>query len=159
MTRKPDIEYIRYYTGGSEALQLEPDQPKKAGKLPKPRPRRKRRVTVKLDLTATFSIMLALVMAALMVLGYQQLQVEQQDQAELAQYITALQAQNRQLEADYVSGYDLETVRSTALALGLVPVAELEHVPIRVIEPVVEAPVAEPTIWETVTAFFESLFA
>ena len=66
-------------------------------------------------------------------------------------------AQNQELEETYRSGYDLEEIERKALALGLVPVEQVQHIRMQVELPAQK--VEEPSFWEEMTAFFAGIFA
>jgi hypothetical protein len=63
------------------------------------------------------------------------------------------------LQNKYDSSYDLEEIREIALAMGMVPMEQLETVQISV--PVVEAEeqAQEPSGWEAFCTFLAGLFA
>ena len=46
----------------------------------------------------------------------------------MEQQVAELRAENAALQAEYESGYDLADVERTALALGMVPKEQVEHV-------------------------------
>ena len=72
------------------------------------------------------------------------------------QRVFELQNQNVTLTAQYRSGYDLEEVRSAALALGMIPVEEAQVMNLHVTVPVKRP---EPTFLEDMIWFLEGLFA
>ena len=95
--------------------------------------------------------MLIAMVAGMLRLGAVNAEVETMDG-----YVAQLQQENAALRQEYESGYDLKDVEQKALEMGLVPIEQVEHVTIEVIEPVEEA---EPTFWEKAAAFFGELFA
>lgn len=152
MARKPDIQYIRYYTDGSAAQQVEPQSPRRRSTLPKPRKRK--RYTVQVDLLAIGGILVSAVLLIMMIVGAVQLTQAQRQRNQMADYVHQLQLQNQQLEEQYAAGYDLEEVEQAALALGMIPSDQAQHITISVERP---QRVAEPTFWERVQTFFAAL--
>lgn len=71
-------------------------------------------------------------------------------------YVAHLQSENTRLQVQYEEGYDLEVVEEMALALGMVPEAQVRHITLETQMPEV---VPEPTFWEQVTAFLTGFFA
>ena len=71
-------------------------------------------------------------------------------------YVERLQAQNEALTETYKAGYDLQEVQKMALALGMVPQEQVEHVTISVSVPQIEE---APGTWERFTTFLTGLFA
>lgn len=155
MARKTEIQYIRYYTDGSAARQLEISQPrKKKPALPKARKQKKR--VIYLDPLAVGGIFVSAVMLVLMAVGSVRLYAAQQQAMQMERYVAALTAQNQVLSDTYESGYDLETVEEVALALGMIPADQAETITIRIPEPAVEQ---ETSAWENFWAFLAGIFA
>ena len=71
-------------------------------------------------------------------------------------YVLQLSAENKALENQYVTGYDLEEIEQTARALGMVSAEEVPAFSVTVEEPQVEE---EPTFWEGIGTFLTGLFA
>ena len=71
--------------------------------------------------------------------------------------VQRLQEENERLQAEFDELYDPAAVEEVALALGMVPVDQVEHRTIRV-APVEEIPEV-PDLWEQLQDFFEGLFA
>lgn len=154
MARKPDIEYIRFYTDGSEARQLAPKKQTKP--LPQPKPHRERVTAVRIAPLTVCAIVLACVMLVLLIAGAARLAAIQDAQAEMAVYVGQLRTRNELLSAEYAASYDLESVEQAALAMGMIPAAEGAQRTVRVVVPAISE---EPTLWERITAFFSGLFA
>ena len=158
MARQPEIQYIRPYTDGSAARQLELlPQRKPRTKLPKVR--KVKPLIIPVDLTALCGILVAAVMLVMLVSGCIQLQQARAETERMASYVSSLRNENAELKHEYQSGYDLETVEKTALALGMVPAEEVTRITIEGEEPQVEIEFYEPTFWEKVASFFDGLFA
>ena len=159
MGKKHDILYVNFYTGGSAAhkIELTPPQPKQPEPVAAPKPRPRKRTVVYVDPLAMASILVSAVLMVLMVVGMMTLTEAHTQEARMEDYVQSLQEQNALLQAEFDENYDPEAVEKAALALGMVPVDQVEHRTIRV--PAMEEPVAEPTFWEQVQAFFTGLFA
>lgn len=155
MAQRSDIQYIRFYTDGSAARQLQPKAPRKRKKSPVKSAQSKPQV-IYLDPLALSGILVSAVMLVLMVIGCVQLLDAQQQALAMENYVASLKIENAELTATYESGYDLEEVEKTALALGMVPVDQVEKITIQLEKP---EPVKEPTYWDRACAFFENLFA
>ena len=155
MARKPDIQYVRFYTDGSAARQLEikPVRRKKFA-LPKP-PKQKKRV-VHVDPLALGGIVVSVVMLVLMLVGAAELLDLRSQTRQMEGYVAYLQEQNVSLSNDYEAGYDLESVEKAALALGMIPVEEAKTVTVTLQAP---ETVEEPSVWQRMSAFFAGLFA
>lgn len=159
MAKKHDIMYVNFYTGGSAAHKIEliPPQPQQPEPAPAPKARPRKRTVVYVDPLAVASILVSAVMLVLMVVGMLTLNDAHAQEARMEAYVQSLQEQNEALQAEFDENYDPAALEEAALALGMVPVDQVEHRTIQV-APVVEAP-AEPTFWEQVQAFFDGLFA
>ena len=86
MARKPDIQYVRYYTDGSAARQLEILSPQKT-KTTYPRTRRKKGYVIYVDPLAICSIVLAMVLLVCMVMGTLQIQSAWKDLETANRYV------------------------------------------------------------------------
>ena len=154
MARQPDIQYIRYYTDGSAARKVAPLAPLKTLKLPKIR--LKKRITLHIDPLAISGILMAAVMIRLMAVGIANLNAASQQLQTMESYVQTLTEENAQLSNAFHEGYDLEEIRTTALALGMVPKEQVQHITIRIPPEIVEE---EPTSWERFYTFLTGLFA
>ena len=158
MARQPDIQYVQYYTGGSAARKLEPEkrQIKNGAKLPQVRRRTQKRKVVYVDPVSVCALTVAVVMVIAMAVGMLRLGnlTDQADRME--QYATAMNQENADLRAQYRAGYDLKDVEQKALAMGLVPEEQLQHVTVKV-----EVPEAEPELtgWQEFCLFVTEMFA
>ncbi len=154
MARKPDIQYIRYYTDGSAARQVELKPQRKRSVLPKQRKQKKR--VVYIDPLALGGIVVSAVMLVLMAVGCIQLFAAQQQAAAMEQYVSQLHQQHIDLTDTYENGYDLEAVQTRALALGMIPQEQAATVTIQVSQTQAED---APGFWERLAAFFDGLSA
>ena len=159
MAEKTKIQYVSYYSVGSAARKVDLTRPIYEPAYPEleTQPQRKRRIVVKVDPLALCSILVSVVMLVLMVAGVFQLYGAWQQEQALAAYVQELSAKNAELEQTYRDGYDLEQIEREALALGLVPVDQVQHITMRVEMPVQQQ--EELTFWQELTAFFDGLFA
>ena len=161
MARQPDIQYVRFYTSGSAARKLEPIQkPEKKAPAVQPRPRRRvrrdSRMVLRVDPVSLCATVVAAVLLVAMAVGMIELGSVSAQEDRMEGYVSQLQAENAQLQAEYEAGYDLEDIRQKALDMGLVPADQVEHVTIRVTHP---EPEPEKSGWETFWAEFWDMFA
>ena len=126
MANKSGVQYIRYYTVGNAARELAPqivEKPKAA-----PRPRKAKRILLFVDPVAVLGMVTAVVMVVSMLVGMAQLNAVWEQQTVVQAQINRLIQENEQLQDQYESGYDLADVEKTALALGMVPAQQVEHI-------------------------------
>ena len=157
MAQKPEIQYIgQFYVHGSEAKKLAQKNEQKKAKTELPQHRFGRVRKVYVDPLAIGSILMAAVLLVTMVTGALSLQTAWRDLGIAQQYVYELEIRNSVLSAQYRAGYDLEEVRSAALALGMIPVEEAQTMQLRV-----TVPAQEPeTSWvDDLVWFMEGLFA
>ena len=157
MAQKPEIQYVgQFYVHGSEAKKLARKDEQKKAKTELPLHRFERIRKVHVDAFAICSLLMATVLLVSMVVGTLSLQTAWQELATAEQYVFELQTKNSVLAAQYRSGYDLEEVRSAALALGMIPASEAQMMRLDVTIPVQEP---EMTWTEELVWFMEGLFA
>ena len=157
MSQKPKIQYVgQFYIHGSEARQLELQEKKKQAKSKLPLERLRKVEVVYLDPVAIFGIVTALVMLAVMILGVLQIRDDWQDYRIMSNYVSRLNSENAELQADYRSKYDLEDIRAKAEALGMVPRSELE---VKTVYVTIPEPEPEMTWLEELQWFLTGLFA
>ncbi|MBO5954057.1 MAG: hypothetical protein J6Q53_08105 [Oscillospiraceae bacterium] len=160
MARKLDIQYIQYYTDGSAARQLEPKTPRKRKSAPPKVRRQKKQQVIYVDPLAMCGIVVSAVMLVLMIVGSVQLYTAQQQAVQMENYVYSLQEKNAVLTHTYETGYDLEQVKNSALALGMVPVEQVQTITIVVDQPEEEInQEVHLSYWERTCAFLEGLFA
>jgi len=156
MALRVDIQYVQFYTQGSTARRVAPQIPVHSGAMPQMRKRRVKRVYV--DPVATVGIMVAVCMLIMMLVGVSQLKRAQDEITAMEQHIELLQNEQSALQARFDTECDLEAVRETALALGMIPQEEVPHNAIAVEEP--QLPEPEPvTLWQRIGTFLTGLFA
>lgn len=155
MVQKPKIQYVgQFYVHGSEARKLEQQEQKTFRDY---LPQRLHNIqTVSVDPVAILGIVTAMVLLVTMALGALQLQRDWDDYNRMANHLSALKKENAKLYLEYQELYDLEDIRSKALALGMVPKSELFHTTV-----VVTIPEPEPVLSkiEEIRWFLEGLFA
>ena len=157
MSQKPKIQYVgQFYIHGSEARQLELQEKKKRAKSKLPLERLQKMEVIYLDPVAIFGIVTALVMLTVMILGVLQIRDDWEEYRVMSNYVSRLNSENAQLQADYRSQYDLEDIRVKAQALGMVPKSELE---VRTVYVTIPQPEPEMTWLEEIQWFLSGLFA
>ena len=157
MSQKPKIQYVgQFYIHGSEARQLELQEKKKRAKSKLPLERLRKVEVVYLDPVEIFGIVTALVMLTVMILGVLQIRDDWEEYRVMSNYVSRLNSENAQLQADYRSQYDLEDIRVKAQALGMVPKSELE---VRTVYVTIPQPEPEMTWLEEIQWFLSGLFA
>ena len=157
MSQKPKIQYVgQFYIHGSEARQLELQEKKKQAKSKLPLERLRKIEVVYLDPVAIFGIVTALVMLTVMILGVLQIRDDWKEYRVMSNYVSRLNSENAELQADYRSQYDLEDIRIKAQALGMVPKSDLE---VRTVYVTIPQPEPEITWLEELQWFLSGLFA
>ena len=157
MNQKPKIQYVgQFYIHGSEARQLEHPVKKKQAKSKLPLERLRKAEVVYLDPVAIFGIVTALVMLVAMTVGILQLRSDWKDYRTMSNYVSRLNSEHAELQADYRSQYDLDDIRVKAEALGMVPKSELE---VRTVYVTIPEPEPEMTWLEEMEWFLKGLFA
>ena len=157
MSQKPKIQYVgQFYIHGSEARQLELQEKKKQAKSKLPLERLRKIEVIYLDPVAIFGIVTALVMLTVMILGVLQIRDDWKEYRVMSNYVSRLNSENAELQADYRSQYDLEDIRIKAQALGMVPKSELE---VRTVYVTIPQPEPEMTWLDELQWFLSGLLA
>ena len=154
MAQRIGVQYVQFYTDGSAARKVATVTPLRPAKLPKAK--KIKRITLHIDPIAIAGIAMATIMLVLMLIGVSQLLNVRRNVEKLENTVAVLQAEQRDLNVTYENSYDLEEVKETALALGLVPRDQVEHV--RMQMPKTE-PEKTPGTWEQIYMFLAGLFA
>ncbi len=155
MVQKPKIQYVgQFYVHGSEARKLE--QPVKKNKTVLPLKKLQQIETIYVDPVALMGIAVAVVMLAVMLVGALQIREDWAEYESVSNYVSYLNQENARLTREYHESFDLEAVRTKALALGMVPKEEAEVTTIQVLIPQ-RSP--EPSRLELLKEFLEGLFA
>lgn len=153
MARQFDVQYLGGYINGSTACKVEAPKPRKTAR--RHSVKQNKRIVLRIDPLAIMGTMVACVMLVLLAVGFVKLMDARQELAAMDAYVQTLRQENVALQEEYNAGYDLEHVKNTALALGMVPVEQVQHVTIHVQEQEV-APVSG---WEQIRLFLVGLFA
>ena len=157
MNQKPKIQYVgQFYVHGSEARQLQLQEQKRQAKTKLPLARIQKIEKIYVDPVALAGIVVAVVMLVTMVLGAVQIKRDWDRYEQVSAYVSELKKENARLNHAYRLSYDLEDIKSKALAMGLVPKSELETVSITV-----TVPEREPVLTRSdeIRLFLEGLFA
>jgi len=154
VARRPDVEYIRYYTDGSAARQPAPKVQRK--RHPLPRVKQQPKLTLYIQPMAILGIVLSAVMLVMMIVGSVELRNAQNQKQAMENYVTKLTRENMADRAAYEESLDLETIKKSAIAIGMIPQSEVEQITISVSMPESEE---EPGFWKKTVLFLEGLFA
>ena len=153
MARNGKIEYIRFYTQDNLARNLEPEEPRRP-RRPRPQPREKR-IPIPFDPVAVFGISVALVMILCVIVGFFQMNGLNDQISDMERQISTLKSQQYALQKQYNAEIDLEEIRQTAEAMGMVPVDSVRHVTITIPQPVEEP---ELSWWQELWLEFKAMF-
>ena len=157
MVRKPDIEYVnKYYSYGSEAKVIEFKTTEKKAKTTLPKPLQEKKLNIMVDPVALFGLTVAILMLVVMAFGLADYRSTCLEHQAMESYLSQLQDDNILLKHNYRNSYDLDVVRETALALGMVPA---DQVKTTVIDSRIPEPVAEETWWDDFVWGLSQLFA
>ena len=130
-----NIQYVHFYTDGSAARKLDPVTPFKKNTLRMPAQKKHKRKAIYVDPVAVLGICVAICMIVMMSVGLTQLSTAKAEQRAMASYVQYLEQQNQVLTQEYAQSYDIEQVRTTAQALGMVPVEQIENKTVNMAEP------------------------
>lgn len=153
MARQFDVQYLGGYMDGSAARKIEMPKPRKT--VRKTAAKRNKRIVLHVDPLAILSIAVACVMMIMLTAGVFEFMDARQEMIQMDAYVQTLQQENAALQEEYDAGYDLENVKQTAQALGMVPVDQVKQVAIRVQVP----EQVQPSGWEQFRMFLAGLFA
>jgi len=157
VNQKPKIQYVgQFYVHGSEARQLQLQEEKRQAKTKLPLARIQRIEKIYVDPVALVGIAVAVLMLVTMVLGAVQIKQDWDQYERVSAYVSELKRDNASLNHAYRLSYDLEDIKTKALAMGLVPQSELQTMAVTVTVP---EPEVELTRMEEVRRFLEGLFA
>jgi len=159
MAQKPEIQYVdQFYVHGSEArkLELRPKLQPKKEKTPQAQAAPQKQIRICVDPVALIGMVVAVVMMVALVMGAVHIRDTWNEYDVMENYLGNLKLQNLELHQEYRKGYNLEEIRSAALALGMIPAEEATVMPVRVTVP---EPEAEPTIIDEMIWFLKGLFA
>ena len=157
MNQKPKIQYVgQFYVHGSEARAIQLQEEKRQAKTKLPLARIQTIEKIYVDPVALIGIAVAVVMLVTMVLGAVQIKRDWDQYERVSAYVSELKRENASLNHAYRASYDLNDIKSKALAMGLVPKSELETIAVSVTVP---QPEPELTRAEEIKLFLEGLFA
>jgi len=157
MNQKPKIQYVgQFYVHGSEARQLQPQEQKQQAKTRLPLARLQTIEKIYVDPVALAGIAVAVLMLVTMVLGAVQIKRDWDQYEHVSAYVSELRRENARMSHVYRSSYDLEDIRSKAVAMGMVPKSELKTIAVTVTVPEREP---ELTRSEEMKRFLEGMFA
>lgn len=154
MERKPEIQYIRYYTEGSAARKLEPKPAQQEKKQPK-----KRKATVYklyIDPLPVAGILLSCVLLVCMILGAVELTQVRQEHQIMQEHVQTLREKNAVLQADYRKEVDTAYVEQLAVSMGMIPQAQAQHITVQMPSQLQQP---EPSFWQSIAQFLAGLFA
>ena len=156
MNQKPKIQYVgQFYVHGSEARQLQQEQKRQAKtKLPYARLQTIEKIYV--DPVALMGIAVAVIMLVTMVLGAVQIKRDWDQYEHVSAYVSELKRENARMSHAYHASYDLEDIKTKALAMGMVPKSELQTMTVSVTVP---EPEVELTRSQEIRLFLEGMFA
>ena len=157
MARKPDIEYVnKYFSYGSEAKVIEFQTAGKKAKTTLPKPLQEEKRSLEVDTVALFGLIVAAFMFVVLSFGLVDFYDTCMEHQAMESYLSQLQDDNILLKHNYRKSYDLDVVRETALALGMVP---MDQVKTTVIYSQVPEVVNENTWWNDFVWGLSQLFA
>lgn len=155
MARKPEIQYIQYYIDGTAARKPEPQTPQRSRK-PLPRPKSRTRYVVKVQPLAVLGIVLSVVLLCMMISGIFDFMEARQQMQQMQERVISQRQENAVLRQTYEDNINLEEIQKAALALGMVPEAEVAHITISVPKP---EPADDTGFMLELTAFLAALAA
>lgn len=157
VARKPEIQYIRYYTDGSAARQPEV-RPAPRKRPPQHQKKRRPRYILQVQPMAVFGVVISIVMLCMMIGGVSEHFQAQQEARQMENYVSSLRVRNEELREEYEGGLNLEEIQKAALALGMVPEESVRHITVSVPMEQVQ-PEQQPGFWQSVNAFLTGLIA
>ena len=149
------VQYVRFNTFGNTARKIVQAPSEKKVVLPKPRSKQKRKA-IYVDPVAMLSALVAFCLLLTMTVGIVQFASIQREAAQLEAYVSELSDRNEILREEYEAGYDIDEVKESAMALGMVSKDAVQTVSIQVTVPQQEETV---TLWERIGTFLTTLFA
>jgi hypothetical protein len=157
MARKPDIEYInKFYVHGSEAKVMEFKTSQTTPKTTLPKPIQEKKLSIMVDPVALLGLVVAVTMLIVMAVGLVDYRAACLENQAMESYVSELRNDNILLRHTYRNSFDADTVRETALALGMIPASEARTVTVRSVVPVQEP---QWTWWENLKWQMRMLFA
>jgi len=159
MVRHPEVQYIRFYTDGSAARKVEVANPVRKAKKPSVA-RKRKKIILHVDPLAILGILTAVVMVVVMLSSVALLKKAKAETAAMEQYVARLREENTTLQREYEAGYDLNEVERTALALGMIPIDQAQHVTLeKPSAPTVQLEERQPDAWDWIYTLLTGFFA
>jgi len=159
MARQPDVKYIRFYTDGSAARKVEVANPVRKSAVSK-KPRKQKKIVLYVDPLAILGIFTAVVMLAVMLSSMVLLKNAKAETMAMEQYVAQLREENAALQNEHEAGYDIKEVERTALALGMIPAEQAQHVTLeKNPAPAVQLEAEKPDTWDWIYTLLTGLFA
>ena len=155
MAMQPEVRYINAYVSGT-AVKKPEKMPQRKPSVQLPKVRRQQKLTIYVDVVALCGILAALVLGIMLIVSVVQMGQAQHEAKVMRDYAVSLEQKNETLQNTYASSYDLEEVERIALAMGMVPTEQVQHLQMQVTTPQVTE---EPTAWENFWTFFTGMFA
>ncbi|MBQ8580035.1 MAG: hypothetical protein IJ448_05005 [Oscillospiraceae bacterium] len=156
MALQADIQYVQFYMDGSAARKVELKKEARQT-VPVQRQRKVKRRVIAVDPVALSGLVVAVVMLVAMVFGVSEYRATLTQVEQMSAYVEQLENENAALQQVYHESYDLDAVYDMAMAIGMVPAEQLEHVTIQV-EPPQQTDV-QLSFWESISTFLTGLFA
>jgi len=157
MAQQLEVKYIRTYTEGSVARKLAPAYTLREPEV-LPRVHKRKKILVRVDPVAVLGIAVAVTMLICMACGVSTLLAARQETVQMQAYVSALSAENQRLYEAYEQSYELEDVEKTALALGMIPQEQAQHIFIDAAEPV-QQQMEQPGFFARIATFLAEMFA
>ncbi len=157
MVHKPEIQYVgQFYVHGSEAPKVAPLQIPGKTRQVKKQVRKEQGTVIYVDPVALCGMIVAVAMLVALFIGGMQIKATWLEYDQVSDYLNSLKQTNSQLEHTYRNSYDLEEIKTTALAIGMIPATEARTIALNVTIP---QPEPQPTLWEDISWFLGGLFA
>ena len=155
MAARNDVQYVRYYTEGSTArkLVLHVSAP---GKVVQTERKPRKRKIIRIDPIAILGMVMAIALLICMAVGIARIQDIRRENAQLEGYVQQLEQETDRLKTEYKAGYDLEEVKQTALALGMIPREQATQITLQIQVPQQEV---SSTLWSRIGTFLAGLLA
>ena len=131
MVSHPSVQYVQFYTYGNTARKLQPVTPVKKTTTRIPVQKKIKRLKLYVDPVAIVSIAVAICLLVVMLVGVSQFYTVRDQEAEMAEYVQYLRSENQRLTQLYSESYDINEIRDTATALGMIPA---EQIPVKTID-------------------------
>ena len=156
MAKQHAIQYVSFYTDGSAARKITPAAPEIKTVLPQQK--KQKRKVIRLDPVAILGITVALCMLIMMFVGVSALNAAREETQVMRNYVETLEQKNIRLQEDYANSYNLEEIRNTALALGMIPAQQAQEITISVTpaEPMQQQAVSA---WSSIVMLLADIFA